>query len=89
MKKLQSYELQEVIGAGGMGTVYKAWHTIQKKYFAFTTYLKKKISVIDDHKSVIYSLAFEPKSGFLASGGEDKQIFLRKIKINKLDERIL
>lgn len=59
------------------------------KIIAYSTSLQEEIIGISDHMSVLYALAFEPKSGFLASGGEDKQIFLRKIKINKLDERIL
>lgn len=59
------------------------------KIIAYSTSLQEEIIGISDHKSVLYALAFEPKSGYLASGGEDKQIFLRKIKINKLDERIL
>ncbi|CAG9334844.1 unnamed protein product [Blepharisma stoltei] len=54
----------------------------------YDTKTKKEISQLNNHTGIVTCLAIDPKSEYLASGGEDCNIFLWKIPDNTLFKKI-
>ncbi len=56
----------------------------ERKVFLYNVQTKRRLHIFDRHKGASESVAFDAKSRYLATGGEDGKVFVRSIRSGKL-----